>query len=356
MEKENNTMRHILIGERRIGPDHPAFLVAEIGINHNGDMELARAMIDAAAESGADSVKFQNYRTEDFISDRSLTYEYVSQGKPVVETCYDMFKCCELSRDDLMMLSEHCSRRGVVFHSTPTSPDGIADLLAASASVFKNGSDYLTHLPLIRAMGETGLPTVISTGMATLCEIDEAVRIFRATGNDRLILLHCTSCYPTLDQEVNLRRIPALAMAFGCLVGFSDHTCGILGAAGAVLLGACWIEKHFTLDKNLPGPDQSYSSDPAEFKSLVESVRSIEKMKGTSGIQPTVSETRSRREFRLSCVAANELSAGHDLTEADIAFRRPGIGLPPGQAHLLLGRRLKHSLSCGEVITLNDLE
>jgi N,N'-diacetyllegionaminate synthase len=356
MEKENNTMRHIRIGERRIGPDHPAFLVAEIGINHNGDMELARAMIDAAAESGADSVKFQNYRTEDFISDRSITYEYISQGKPVVETCYDMFKRCELSRDDLMMLSEHCSRRGVVFHSTPTSPDGIADLLAAGVSVFKNGSDYLTHLPLIRAMGETGLPTLISTGMATLSEIDDAVRIFRATGNDRLILLHCTSCYPTPDQEVNLSRIPALAMAFGCPVGFSDHTFGILGTAGAVLLGACWIEKHFTLDKNLPGPDQSYSSDPEEFKSLVESVRRIEKMRGTSGIQPTASETRSRREYRLSCVAANELSAGHDLTEADIAFRRPGIGLPPSQAHLLLGRRLKHSLSCGEVITLNDLE
>ena len=350
------TVSHIQIGERQIGPDHPAFLVAEIGINHNGDMEFACAMIDAVAEAGADSVKFQNYRTEDFIPDRSLTYEYISQGKAVVESQYDMFKRCELSRDDLVLLSEHCARRGVIFHSTPTGPDGIADLLAAGAPVLKNGSDYLTHLPMIRAMGETGLPTVLSTGMATLSEIDEAVRTFRATGNDGLILLHCTSSYPTPEQDVNLRRIPTLAAAFGCTVGFSDHTWGILGAVGAVIMGACWVEKHFTLDKTLPGPDQRFSSDPAEFKSLVEAVRSIEAMQGQPAIRPTASETRGRRDFRLSCVAADALPSGHALTEADIAFRRPGSGVPPAQAYLLLGRRLNHALARGAVITLNNLE
>jgi len=356
MEKEKNSMSHIRIGDRRIGPDYPAFIVAEIGINHNGDMELAHAMIDAAAESGADSVKFQNYRTEDFISDHRLTYEYICQGKPVVETCYDMFKRCELKRDDLMMLSEHCSRRGIVFHSTPTSPDGVEDLLSADASVLKNGSDYLTHLPLIRAMGETGLPTVISTGMATLCEIDEAVRTFRATGNHGLILLHCTSSYPTPKEDVNLSRIPTLAAAFDCPVGFSDHTMGILAVVGAVMLGACWVEKHFTLDKSLPGPDHWFSSDPVEFKSQVEAVRNIEAMRGKSTVQPAASETRGRLEYRLSCTTADALPAGHKLTEADIAFRRPGSGVPPAHAYLLLGHRLKRSLPRGTLITLNDLE
>ena len=171
--------RTISIGKRRIGGGQPCFIVAEIGINHNGDMKLARRMIDAAAAAGADAVKFQNYRTEDFILDRSLAYEYKSQSRRIRESQFEMFKRCELSTSQLRQLCAHCRKRGVIFFSTPTSADGVAELVRLGSPLLKNGSDCLGHLPLIRAMAKTGLPTVLSTGMATLAEIKEAVRAFR---------------------------------------------------------------------------------------------------------------------------------------------------------------------------------
>ncbi|MBN3881466.1 MAG: N-acetylneuraminate synthase family protein [Nostoc sp.] len=348
-------MNPIRIGERLIGGGQPCFLVAEIGINHNGDIELAKKTIDAAVDAGADAVKFQNYRTEDFISDKSLTYEYISQGKTVIETQYEMFKRYELTMESLGELKAYCDRRLISFHSTPTSEGGIRDLVEIGAPVLKNGSDYLTHLPLIRQMGQTGLPTVLSTGMATLAEIDDALHTFYETGNNQLILLHCTSSYPTPPEDVHLRKIPALSAVFGCLVGFSDHTEGISGAVGAVTLGACWIEKHFTLDKNLPGPDHWFSSDPDEFRNLVTAVRKTEKCLGNSSVGPTPSETQGRQNFRLSCVAAHSLPAGHLLTQNDIVFQRPGTGIPPAHSYLLVGRTLKYALLANKVIELSNL-
>jgi len=348
-------MAAMQVGTRKVGPGAPCFLVAEIGINHNGDMDLARKMIDAAARAGADAVKFQNYRTEDFISDRSLTHEYVSQGRTVVESQYDLFKRCELRRTALLELKKFSDDRGAIFHSTPTSEEGIRDLVEIGAPILKNGSDYLTHLPLIRLMGKTGLPTVLSTGMATTEEIDDAVRAFRETGNDRLILLHCTSSYPTQPADANLLRIPVLTETYRCLAGFSDHTEGVEAAVGAVALGACLIEKHFTLDKNLPGPDHRFSADPAEFEALVKAVRRMEQFLGDSRLGPTKGETQGRLAYRLSCVAARPLPDGHVVTEHDLAFCRPGTGLPPDQAPSLIGRRLKHNVAQGEVIRLGDV-
>jgi N,N'-diacetyllegionaminate synthase len=348
-------MNPIRIGDRLIAGGQPCFLVAEIGINHNGDIELAKKIIDAAVDAGADAVKFQNYRTEDFISDKSLTYKYISQGKTVVESQYEMFKRCELTTESLRDLKAYCDRRLISFHSTPTSEAGIRDLVEIGTPVLKNGSDYLTHLPLIRQMGQTGLPTVLSTGMATLAEIDDALRTFYETGNNQLILLHCTSSYPTPPKDVHLRKIPALSSVFGCLVGFSDHTEGITGAVGAVTLGACWIEKHFTLDKNLPGPDHHFSSDPVEFRDLVTAVRKTEKYLGNSRVEPTSSEIQGRQNFRLSCVAAHSLPAGHLLTQDDIVFQRPGTGVPPVHSYLLVGRTLKHALPANKVIELSNL-
>ena len=204
----------ISIGSRLIGTGHPAFLVAEIGINHNGDLDLARRMIDVAAEAGADLVKFQNYRTEDFIRDRTLTYSYKSGGRRVEETQYAMFKRCEMDDAFLAAVSEHCRARGLVFHSTPTNSNGVGQLVRLGAPLIKNGSDYLTNLELIRAMAQTGLALVLSTGMATQDEVDDAVRAARAEGNEKLILLHCTSAYPTPLGEANLRRIAALSDTF----------------------------------------------------------------------------------------------------------------------------------------------
>ena len=340
----------IYVGERVIGSNEPVFIVAEIGINHNGDMELAKESIQAAAEAGADSVKFQNYKTEDFIADHRLILEYKSQGKNVIEPQFELFKRCELNRDQLYMLKETCDKYGVVFHSTPTSLEGINDLLAIGTPILKNGSDYLSNLKLIRNMGETGLPTVLSTGMATLTDIDQAVQVFKETGNQNLILLHCTSSYPTLPEETNLARINTLKAAFGVPVGFSDHTAGNCAAVGASILGACWIEKHFTLDKDLPGPDHWFSMDPSELRGLVVMVRDIIKMIGKGEIYPTKTEQSNRKDFRLSCTASRDIEANHFLKEEDIVFQRPGEGIPPSLVNYLIGMKIRKSIRKGEQI------
>jgi len=347
-------MQPIQIAKRLVGEGQPCFIAAEIGINHNGDLTLAHRLIDAAAEAGADGVKFQNYRTEDFISDRSLTYAYASQEEIIVESQYDMFKRRELPPEALFELRGHCDHRELLFFSTPTSEIGVKDLIRAGALLLKNGSDYLVHLPLIRAMARAGLPTVLSTGMATLAEIDEAVRAFREAGGKDLILLHCTSSYPAPTTDLHLRKIPALAAAFGYPVGLSDHSRGIVAAVGAVVLGACFIEKHFTLDKNLPGPDHHFSADPTELRALIEAVRTLEEGLGESVIGPTPSEKLGRRDFRLSCVAARDLRIGLCLSEADITFRRPGSGLPPQAMGWIVGRHLGRDVPAGKVLEPSD--
>jgi len=333
-----------------------ALLVAEIGINHNGDMALAETMIAAAAAAGADAVKFQNYRTEDFIPDDTLTYTYTNQGREVTESQFAMFKRCELSRVDLTRLKRCCDAAGVLFFSTPTSNEGVNDLRAVGTAWLKNGSDYLGHLPLIGHMARSGIPTILSTGMATEAEVADAVAAFRDAGGTQLVLLACTSAYPTPPDCVHLRRIAALAEKFGCPAGFSDHTAGWEAAVAAVCLGACLVEKHFTIDRGLPGPDQWFSSDPTEFAELVRRVRAAEQMLGSGELVPSRAEQRSREEFRLSCVAARDLPVGHCLAEGDIVFRRPASGFPPRQMDRLLGLPLAVPVRGGEVLRAVHLE
>ena len=349
-------MQTIAAGSHRIGRGAPCFVAVEVGLNHNGDLDRAHEMVDVAADAGADGVKFQNFRTEDFISDRTVTYEYVSEGRTVVESQYEMFKRYELPPSAWPELREHCDERGVVFFSTPTGEEGLQELIRMGASLLKNGSDYLGHLPLIREMARSGIPTVISTGMATLDEVRIAVDAFRDAGGRDLVLLHCTSSYPTPLEDVNLRRIPALEAEFGCPVGLSDHTDGALAAAGAVALGGCFIEKHFTLDRSLPGPDHRFSAGPQEVRELVDAVRTMETLLGDDAIAPTPSEMAGRVDFRLSCVAAGDLNAGHEIAVDDVEFRRPGTGLPPAEVDRLIGRRLVRDLAAGAVFTADLVE
>jgi len=323
-----------------IGDFLPPFLAAEIGINHNGDLDLARESIRAAAAAGAGAVKFQNYRTEDFIQDRRLTHTYISQGREVVESQYEMFKRCELRGSDLRELRAEADRCGVTFFTTPTSEETIHDAVEAGAPVLKNGSDYLGNLPLIRAMAKTGLPTILSTGMASLSDIEDAVSAFHDAGGAQLVLLHCISSYPTPAKDVNLRKIVSIRDTFGVPTGFSDHTEGVSAAVGAVALGACMIEKHFTIDRNLPGPDHRFSSDPAEFKALADAARFVFEAMGSSVLQPTPEERSNHQQWTLSCIAARELPAGATLAVQDVGFARPGFGYAPKFASELVGRRL----------------
>lgn len=332
----------------------PSVLIAELGINHNGNMDLAFAAIQAAKEAGADAIKVQNYRTEDFLANNSFSYRYKVQGKEIIESQYDMFKRCELTPDNLHQLKRCCYDLNIEFFSTPTSVEGVQILQNMEVAYLKNGSDYLTHLPLIEAMARTNIPTILSTGMATLSEIDDAVQAFRRAGGKKLRLMHCTSAYPTPPEDVNLRRIVTLRQAFDCPVGFSEHTRGITAALGAVVFGACMIEKHFTLDKNLPGPDHAFSADPAEFALLANSVRTLEKQLGNAAIAPAASVSYGRANARLSCVAATDLPAGHCLCDSDIAFQRPGTGMLPKLRPFIVGRVLRARLSKGHVFSIKD--
>jgi N-acetylneuraminate synthase/N,N'-diacetyllegionaminate synthase len=347
----------LTVGGRKVGPGHPVYIVAEIGINHNGDMELAGRMIEAAAAAGADAVKFQNYVAEGFVGDPEATYSYTeADGREVTENLRVMFKRCELSRDDLGRLADTCRRTGIDWHSTPMDVSGLDDLIALDAPAIKNGSDCLGHLPLIRAMGESGRPVVLATGMATLADVDEAVSTLRETGNEQIIVLHCTSQYPTPAEEANLRRITTLARTFGLPAGFSDHTEGPYAAIAAVAFGACWIEKHFTLDKSLPGPDHRFSADPAELAELVKGVRYVESALGDGTWRVSEKEMDGRRQHRLSCAAARDMAAGEVVREDDIAYMRPGTGFRPALKDMLTGRRLTRSLERGELFNSGQFD
>ena len=346
----------IKIGDKIIGKGHACFIAAEIGINHNGDMVLAKKMIDAAVDCGADAVKFQNYYTEDFILDKDLEYTYVSEGKEITESQFDMFKRYELNFDQLQLLKDYCDKKGVLFFSTPTSKRGIDDLVKLNVGLLKNGSDLLVNLPLIKEMAKTKIPTIISTGMALVSEIDDAVRAFEEAGGKELIILQCTSSYPTPDEDVNLLKLESLSKTFNYPVGFSDHTWGTEAAIAAVTLGCCFIEKHFTLDKNFPGSDHRFSSDPAELKQLILGVRTTEKMLGTSKIGPTNSEKFGRFGFRLSCAVSRDLSKGDTIPDQDIIFIRPASGLHPRFSQSLINRKSKSFIKKGQFINFMDVE
>ena len=355
-KKEEMIMSDIKIGSHIIGNGRPAYIVAEVGINHNGDMELARKSILAAKQAGADAVKFQNYKADDFVPVRNVEYEYISQGKKIKEFQYDMFKRYELSDQDVIDLKKFCDQNNVDFHSTPSNKQGVDLLKKIGVGVLKNGSDYLTNLELIRYMAATGLPTVLSTGMASVAEIDDAARAFREMNNDQLILLHCTSRYPTPPADIHLHKIKTLRDTFDVLAGFSDHSDGAWAASASAAFGAVWIEKHFTLDKTLPGPDHWFSSSPEELAILVQGVRFIEASLGQPALGFTDCEKASRQNYRLSCCAAKDLATGHELTANDILFFRPGYGVPPKNISYLLGRKLASPLTKGEVILPEALE
>ena len=344
----------IQIGSRFLGEGYP-LIAAEIGINHNGDLDLAREMIMLAAKAGADGVKFQNYRTDDFFADRSMLYRDISMVVEVVESQYDMFKRYEMPREWLPELKKCCDENDVIFFSTPTSRQGIDDLLEIGSPLFKNGSDYLGNLPLISDFARSDIPTVLSTGMAEQVEIDAAVEAYRSAGGTELVLLHCTSSYPTPLEAANVSRMNALKDRYQCLVGFSDHTEGHIASGLAVAMGAVFVEKHFTTDRNLPGPDHMFSSTPSDFRKLFENIRLIEMITGDSSIVSADCEQSSRYQFRLSCRASRPLPTGTVLARGDIAISRPGDGLEPSYLENLIGSTLNNPLEQGQAIRTDDI-
>lgn len=344
-------MNRIKVGQKFIGEGSPVFVIAEAGVNHNGDLETARRMVKAAAEAGADAVKFQTFRAEDFVSSPAVSYSYESQGKKVTEPILDMFRRLELPRSWHEELLKYARSLGLIPFSTPQDLEAVELLLSLDVSLFKVGSDDLTNLPFLSEIAKKGKPMIISCGMGMLGEVEQAVETIMATGNEELVLLHCISLYPTPAAKANLLRMKTLKDAFGLPVGFSDHTFGISVPLAAVALGACVIEKHFTLARNSPGPDHRFSADPAELTALCAGIREVEESLGTPVFRLSKEEQEMKKLCRRSIVARQSIPKGTRLTREMLAFKRPGTGISPGQLDLLLGREVRETLQPNQMIS-----
>ena len=344
------------INRLAIDKNQPCFIIAEIGLNHNGDYQLAKESVIAAAKSGADAVKFQNFLTEDFLSDKNILHTYKDGDKEVTEPLFDICKRSEFKKEWLPSLIELCDRLGIIFLSTPTSESGVDDLIECGVKYIKNGSDYLTHIPLLRYMASTDATIIISVGMAYQEEIDDAVNAILSVQPDRskLIILHCTSNYPTSTENVNLEKIKTLQDRYKVSVGFSDHTQGWESAVQAVTLGAKVVEKHFTLDRNLPGPDHWFSSDYKEFKELVKKIRLAESRIGSSVLEPANSEIEVLDQWRLGLVWDRDIPDGSTITKKDIAVRKPATGLRPKELDFIIGQQTVRSCKKGESVLKSD--
>ena len=344
------------VGDRRVGGDARVFVVAEAGVNHNGDVALALALVDAAADGGADAVKFQTFRTDALVSRAAPKAGYQVETTGGGESQRDMLARLELTLDDFARVQERCAKRGVVFFSAPFDETSADALERLAAPLFKVPSGEITNLPFLRHVAAKRRPMIVSTGMCTLAEVAEAVAAIRAAGDPPVALLHCVSAYPAPPGEMNLRAMDTLRERFGVPVGLSDHTLGLEVALAAVARGAAIVEKHLTLDKAMPGPDHRASLDPGEMAALVRGIRTVESALGDGDKRPTPSELDTRRVARKSLVAARALRAGERLTADAVAVKRPGTGIPPADLDRAVGRRLRRDVAADEVLEWTALE
>lgn len=346
----------ITIDKKKIGVGYPPYVIAEIGVNHNGRLDLALKLIDAAAKAGADAVKFQTFRAEQVTTAKTKMAAYQVRNSGRRQTLLAMIKKLELNERDYPAIIKRCRQRQVTFLSAPHGGFESVDLLQRlTVPAFKIGSADLTNWPLLRYVAKLKKPMIISTGMATLAEIREAVSVIRRAGNSHIIVLHCTTEYPTRPEEVNLAVIPQLGRQLALPIGYSDHTLGIQVPVMAATLGACLIEKHFTLDRSLPGPDQKASTTPAEFTAMVSQLKQVPLLLGSGTKKPTAREQAYRPLVRKSVVAARKIAAGEKFTAKNLALKRPGTGLEPKYFFTLIGKTAKRDLAADQLISLTDV-
>ncbi len=343
------------ISGRIVGHGHPCFIIAEAGVNHNGDMAMARGLIDAAVAAQADAVKFQTFTAASVVTAGAPKAEYQKATTEAGESQMEMIRRLELSPENHRELLAYCEERRIIFMSS-FFDEASADLLEGlDMAVFKVPSGEITNLPLLAHTAGKGKPMIVSTGMAYLGEVEAALRVIREAGNPDLVLLHCVSNYPADPADVNLSAMGTMAAAFGVPVGYSDHTLGIEVPIAAVALGACMIEKHLTLDRSLPGPDHRASLEPEELTAMVRGIRVVESAIGHGRKEPAASEASTAAVGRKSLVASRNIPAGTELTLDLIAIKRPGTGLPPAMREHLIGRRAQVDIPADSLITLEML-
>lgn len=349
-------MKTVRLGDVEVGPGQPPYIIAEIGSNHNGDMALCRKLIQAAAEAGAHAAKFQSWSESSLIAreeyDRNTTY---SDKRRHFGSLREMVVKYQLTPEQHQEARAYCRESGIAFCSSAFSPAEVDLLDGLDVPFLKIASMDVVNLPLLSYAARTGRPLILSTGMATLAEIDEAVSVVRGQGNDRIILLHCVSIYPPDYEAINLRNMSMLEGAFDVPVGFSDHTLGTAVPLAAIALGACVIEKHFTLDPGMEGWDHAISATPEQLRSIVEDGLNVFRSLGRPDRVVSGTEREKRKKFRRSLVARRELPAGHVLAESDLTAKRPGTGIAPNELQHVLGRKLARALREDEVIRREDL-
>lgn len=337
----------IKINGRSIGDGEPCFIIAEAGINYNGDMKLAKELIDVAKDANADAVKFQTHLAEKEMLKGEITADYI--GEPV----YDLIKRMEMSKEQHLELMDYCDKKGILFLSTGYCKEAIDILDELGMPLFKVGSGEVTNLQLIEYIANKKKPMIISTGMTTIEELGPSVEIIKKL-NDKIILLQCTSTYPTRYEDVFLKGIEELRKEFKVPVGFSDHSEGIYTSLAAVALGACVIEKHFTIDMNLPGPDHKASIEPHELKELVKGTRAIEDaMKNSKNV---IEDEKGVQQFaRESVVSIVDISGETILTKDMISVKRPGTGIPAKNFNDIVGKKTNKAIKENSLIKWDDL-
>lgn len=365
---KNNFNQEIHIGSKSIRDWGRVFVIAEAGINHNGDMRLAKKLVDMAVTAGADAVKFQTFKAEEEVTKKLQKVEYQKDSEGDKESYFEMIKKLEFDESQWRELIEYCKEKRIIFLSTPSEEVSARMLSRLGVPAFKIGSNDLVTTPMLEEIAGWGKPMILSTGMATVDEIKEAIETVGAAGNRDTILLHCTSSYPTPSQDLNLLAIETLRETFGCLVGFSDHSGGVEAAPLAVALGAVVIETHITLDKSLPGPDHSIALDLQEFTALVVAIRNIEVldaetrkkeiaqtpnvelMLGNAEKRPTPAELEMRKATRKGIVARRDIQPGEVLIKEMLSFKRPYDGIPARLYKTLIGKEVAQDISQDEYI------
>ena len=348
-------MSMLEIGGRRIGNGQDVFVIAEAGVNHNGDPARALELVDAAADSGADAVKFQTFDPSELATNRAPLAEY-QRGDAAPASQAEMLAPLRLDDEAFKTVAARCKARGITFLSTPFD-ERSADLLEQlEVRAFKVGSGELTNLPFLRNLARRGRPLLVSTGMATLAEVADAVVAIREAGEPSIALLHCVSSYPAPPEDANLRAMDTLRETFEVPVGFSDHSLGADLSLAAVARGASILERHLTTDRRLPGPDHAASLEPDELRDVVGRLRMLERALGDGVKRPQPSEMEIRDVARRSIVAVRSMQAGEWIDASAVAVKRPGGGLPPSRLDSVIGTRLARAIGADEPLTEAHLE
>lgn len=334
------------------------YIIAEIGSNHNGDMELAKKLIDAAKKCGADCVKFQSFDDKSLISksEYEKNQKYNDSAKKHFGSLKEMVEKYYLRKEQHFELKDYCTKIRIDFASSPFSNMEVDLLVDLDVPFIKVASMDINNISFLEYIGSKLRPVILSTGMASLGEIERAIEVVEKTGNKQIVLLHCIAIYPPKYEDINLRNIQMLKETFGYPVGFSDHSLGTTIPLAAVTLGSCIIEKHFTLDKDLPGWDHEISADPQELEEIVRESHNIIKALGTSKRIVSPDELEKRKKFRRSLVVSRDIKSGESLTEGDLVSKRPGTGIAPSELKYVVGKKLKKDYVNDELLKWEDLE